>query len=74
MVRLMCEYAPTLSLFMFLAAFVPYSVLLYLLKLDATFIQKRYQFLLSWNELFSLKIIFVIKVSQNAFNFNQIES
>ena len=45
MARLMREYAPTLSLFMFLAAFMPYSVLLYLLKLDVTFIQKRYQFL-----------------------------
>ena len=39
--RFMCTYALTLYLFMFLAAFWPYSVLFYLQKLNLLFIQKR---------------------------------
>ena len=37
------------------------------------FLQKDH-FLLSWNKLFHFKLFFRIKVNNNAFNFNQIES
>ena len=37
------------------------------------FLQKDH-FLLSWNKLFHFKLFFRIKVNNNVFNFNQIES
>ena len=68
--RLMCAYALTLSLFMFLTAFLSYIVFFYLWKFNLTFIHKRcvrqnsfFLFIyptrsISWNKLFLLKITF----------------
>ena len=79
--RFMCTYALT-SLFMFLS----YGVLFYLQKFNLTFIQKGcvcQKWLFFSNEInfcchelsfFYFKLFFRTKVSQNAFNFNQIES
>ena len=80
--RFMCTYALTLSLFMFLS----YGVLFYLQKFNLTFIQKGcvcQKWLFFSNEinfycneisLFYFQLFFRTKVSQNGFNFNQIES
>ena len=80
--RLMCTCALTLSLFMFLF----YGVLFYLKKFNPSFIQKGcvcQKWLFFSNEInfcchelsfFYFKLFFRTKVSQNAFNFNQIES
>ena len=50
--------------------FICRNLKLPLFKKDVLFFLLRNQFLSSFNKLFSLKIIFVIKVIQNAFNFN----
>ena len=80
--RLMCTYALKLSLFMFLSNGVSF----YLQKFNLTFIQKGcvcQKWLFFSNEInfccneisfFYFKLFFRTKVSQNAFNFNQIES
>ena len=52
------------------SCFICRNLKLPLFKKDVLFFLLRVQFLSSFNKLFSLKIIFVIKVSQNAFNFN----
>ena len=79
--HLMCTYALTLSLFIFLS----YGVLFYLQKFNHTFIQKGYvcqkqlffsneiNFCCNDISLFCFKLVFRTKVSQNAFIFNQIE-
>ena len=78
-------YALRISLYIFLAAFFLCSVLVYLWKFNLTFILKNVSVRKSCFTLkrsisvvmkydFSLKTIFVIKVSQNTFNFNEIES
>ena len=41
MSRLICTYALTLYLFMFLEAFLSYSVLFYLYKFNIAFIQRK---------------------------------
>ena len=75
-----------LHLFMFLAAFLSYSVLFYLQKFNLIFNRKRcvHQKRLFFSNkinfcghkisFFYLKLFFRSKVSQNAFNFNQIET
>ena len=83
--RLMCTYTLALSLFMFLAAFLSYIVCFICRDLSFTFIQKRCVgqkrlFFSSKTKnlheisFFYLKFFLRTKVSQNPFNFNQIES
>ena len=79
--RFMCTYALTPSLFMFLS----YGLLFYLREFNLPFIQKGcvcQKWLFFSNEInlcsneisfFYFKLIFRTKISQNAFNFNQIE-
>ena len=78
--RLMCMYALTLSFFMFLS----YSILFYMQNFNLIFIQKGciYQkwlvfsndinFYYNETSFFYFKLFFRTKVTQNAFNFNQI--
>ena len=81
--RFMCTYALTLSVFMFQF----YGVLFYLQKFNIASIQRGYicqEWLFFSNEInfccneisffFYFKLLFRTKVSQNGFNFNQIES
>ena len=76
LLRLMCMYALTLSLFMSLS----YSVLFYLQKLTkkAVFVRNGYftpmRSILDEIRFFYFKLFFRTKVNQNAFHFNQIES